>query len=98
MVVMQSDTDLAEMALALGSPSRFSRGLYRRQQQSHEDRDDGDHNQQLDQTESARCSPVSRHGSAPPSTTDAGGRRESEAPALPDKKRLPERAQFIGAE
>jgi hypothetical protein len=40
---------LANIVHALGAPSRFTDGLYRRQQQPNENPDDGNHHQQLDQ-------------------------------------------------
>ena len=45
--------EILEIVGASRSPSRLARGLDRRQQQRHEDADDRNHDQQLDQRETA---------------------------------------------
>jgi hypothetical protein len=50
---MQTQTDLLEIIHALGTASGLASCLHRRQQQGHQDADDGDHHQQLDQRKTA---------------------------------------------
>ena len=50
-VVVQGDTELLQIVLALCSASCLASLLNSRQQQCNQDRDDRDHNQQLDQGE-----------------------------------------------
>ncbi len=52
-VVVQGEPDLFEVVGALGAGGRFPDLLDGREQQADEDRDDGDHNEQLDQREGA---------------------------------------------
>lgn len=49
LVVVQSNSDLAEMVLALHSPGGFASRLHCRQEQGNEHADDGDDNEQLDE-------------------------------------------------
>ena len=51
MVIVHRQADLLEMIATLGPTGRFTGLLYRRQQQGDQDRNDGDHYQQLDQCE-----------------------------------------------
>jgi hypothetical protein len=46
---VQSQADLLEIVAALHAPRRLARGLHRRQQQRHEDANDGDYHQQLNE-------------------------------------------------
>jgi hypothetical protein len=55
-IVVQRQADLADVVLALDPPIRFTRGLDSRQQQGHQDRDDAEHNQELDQGQPPRWS------------------------------------------
>ena len=50
-VVVQCDSQLAQVVLALRAARRLARLLHGRQQQGDQDRDDRDHDQQLDQGE-----------------------------------------------
>jgi hypothetical protein len=52
-VNVKSQADLFEVVTALHATCCFASGLNRWQQKSNQDADDGDHNQQLDQRESA---------------------------------------------
>src|SRR5262245_4044505 len=49
MIIVQGDPHLPEIVLALRTPGRLPRLLNRREQQGHEDGDDGDHHQEFDQ-------------------------------------------------
>ncbi len=53
MIVMQGQTPLLQVVLALSSASRFSGLLHRWQEQCDQNCDDGDHHQQFNQSESA---------------------------------------------
>jgi len=58
---VQSQTDLLEIVLTLAAASGFARLLHGWQQQSNQNRDDGNHHQQFNQRESAltsRASPL----------------------------------------
>ena len=48
-VVVRSDAQLFDMIETLSPPRRTAGGLDRRQQQRHENSDNGDHDQQLDE-------------------------------------------------
>jgi hypothetical protein len=61
-VVVHRQTDLLEVARALGAPSGFTRGLNGRQQQADENADNRDNDKQLNQGKTA-ASTV--HGSCP---------------------------------
>jgi hypothetical protein len=50
-MILERKTDLVQVILTLCPPRGFPRVLHRRQQQGHEDRDDGDDDKQFDQTE-----------------------------------------------
>ena len=52
-VVVECDAPLFQIVLALGAASSFAGLLYGRQKQRHQNRDDRDHNQQLNQRERA---------------------------------------------
>src|SRR5690606_25032412 len=60
-IVVQRQPDLFEVIFALRAASGFSGLLHRRQQQSDEDRDDGDHHEQFDQCETAAIGRDSTH-------------------------------------
>jgi hypothetical protein len=49
MVIVKSQPNLLAVIRTLHSPGGFSRGLYRRQQECHQDADNGNHYQQLNQ-------------------------------------------------
>ena len=51
LVVEQREADLLQVVDALGSASRLASRLHRGQEQGDQDRDDGDHDQQLDERE-----------------------------------------------
>ena len=51
--LVDRDALLLQVVDALRAAGRFARGLHRRQQQRHQNADDGDHHQQLDQGEAA---------------------------------------------
>ena len=59
MVIVQGEPDLLQVVDALGTAGRLAGGLDGRQQQGDQDRDDGDHDQQLDQRESATAHRIS---------------------------------------
>ena len=48
---MEGDADLLEVVDALHPPGRFARGLYGGQQKCDQDRDNRDHDQELDEGE-----------------------------------------------
>ena len=52
-IVVNGKADLFEMISALGPASRFTGRLNGRQEQSQQHRDDGNHDEQFDQCESA---------------------------------------------
>jgi hypothetical protein len=55
--------ELLEVVLALDAAGRFARGLHRRQEQGHENADDGDHHEQLHEREAgAKLSGAAMHG------------------------------------
>ncbi len=51
MIVVQGQAHLLEIVLALGAAGRLARLLHSRQQQGNQDRDDRDHDEQLNQGE-----------------------------------------------
>ena len=53
LVVVQRQSQLLEIVLALAAASGLAGGLHGRQKQRHQNGDDGNHDQQLDQRESA---------------------------------------------
>jgi hypothetical protein len=50
---MHRQPELLHVVDALGAPRRFSRGLHGRQKQRYQNADDRDHDQKLDQRETA---------------------------------------------
>ena len=48
-VVLKRQPELLEVVLALHPPGRFAGSLHRRQEQCHQDADDGDDDEQLNQ-------------------------------------------------
>jgi hypothetical protein len=52
-MILTGDSDLLEVVRAMRAAGRFSGRLNRRQQQSHQDPDDGDNDQQLHQRKTA---------------------------------------------
>jgi hypothetical protein len=65
MMVLEAQTDLLQIVGALRSPGGLPRSLYGGEQQGDQDSDDGDHNQQLDKSKTARAA-------RPPSPTVSG--------------------------
>jgi hypothetical protein len=61
-VVVEAQGDLLEVVLALAPGGRLPDLLHRREQQADEDRDDGDHDQQLDQGEASAGRLAGFHG------------------------------------
>src|SRR5438309_499856 len=59
---MKCQTNLLKIVAALAAPSRFASGLNCRQQESHQDADDGDDDQQFNQRE---CSATPFHHKTP---------------------------------
>ena len=67
MIVVHRQTKLLEIVGALGPAGGFARGLHGRQKQSDQDRNDCNHNQQLDQGEALRAQPSHwKHRCYPP--------------------------------
>jgi hypothetical protein len=53
---VERQADLFEVVHALGTPRRLSGGLHRGQEECDQDRDDRDHDQQLDEGETLTAS------------------------------------------
>jgi hypothetical protein len=62
MIVVERQTNLSHVVLALRSSGGFASLLYGRQQQGDQNGNDGNDYQQFNQGESARCSPNRHHG------------------------------------
>jgi hypothetical protein len=62
---MNADAELLQVVDALRAPGGFPRRLDRRQQQSNQDADDGNHDQQLNQRETAFANSNECHTDSP---------------------------------
>jgi len=73
---MRGESDLFEIVDALGAPRRFARGLDGGKQQRNQDSDNGDHDQQLHQSETGRAGTAGKRRNrarTPTRKTDAHG-------------------------
>jgi hypothetical protein len=59
-MVVDRDPVLLEVVGATAPPGRLARGLHRREEQTDERADDGDHHQQFDEGETAANAPTDR--------------------------------------
>jgi len=61
-IVVERDADLLQVIRAIDPPCRLAGGLHGGQEQGDQDRDDGDHHQELDQREAAQHPLGARNG------------------------------------